>query len=1016
MSQSIRMREVERPPSTALRVLLVEDDAGEALRVEELLGRSTTPVQLRCVRSYREARAAIREDGYDIALLADRLASGSGVELLHEARAAGVSRPFLLLTGGRGEPLPLDSALAAGAEDVLTRQELTPALLSRVIRYAVERARVEARLIESEELLRTLVENSPDVISRLDRDLRHVYVNPAIVRETGVPAEAFLGRTHAEFAALHGVPEPFAARWTEALTRARDEGRPETIEFEFPGAPGSRRWECRIGAVRSRSGEVEGLLAIGRDVTALRESEARYRAIVNQAGIGIAIVDLVGRPVQSNPALRRMLGYSATEFAEMPFEEFTHPDDVTEGLARFVELMEGRRDDYRMEKRFIRADGSVMWGDLTVTLLRTGGGAPLYAVALIEDVTERRQAERALRESEQRFRAIFEGSNDAVFLYALEEDGTPTRFYEVNQIACERLGYTREDLLRMTVADLNPHAGAPSRLPEIIEQMLRDGRFLTEHVHTTADGRRVPVEINASLIELAGRKTIVAIARDVSERKRTEEALRATNEILQALIEAMPLAVCASDSEGRVTTWNPAAERIFGWTAEEVLGRPCPIVFSHEAEPSRAEGVEAIATRKDGGTVQLSIWSAPVLRDASGEARSTLGVYADVTEQKQLEERLRLAERLESVGRLAGGVAHDFNNLLTVISGNTQMMLADLPTDSPLYDDLRDIRQAAERAAALTRQLLAFSRRQMLQPRVLDLNEEVTGTGKMLRRILGEDVKLVTELTATHAVEVDPGQLSQVLINLAVNARDAMPVGGVLTIETRDVELGERHANLSPYPMRAGVYVLLSVSDTGYGMDEETLANAFEPFFSTKGNDGTGLGLATVYGIVKQSGGYIWVESAPGEGTAFHIYLPQALAPAEAEPEKPEPAPRGAGQTILLVEDEEAVRSLVRRLLLRGGYTVLSAGDGEDALRVCADFDGHIDLVLTDVVMPRMSGRELAEKLAELRPASPILFMSGYTDDDLLHHGVREAGFEFLQKPIDSEELLARIAAMLESR
>jgi len=387
-----------------------------------------------------------------------------------------------------------------------------------------------------------------------------------------------------------------------------------------------------------------------------------------------------------------------------------------------------------------------------------------------------------------------------------------------------------------------------------------------------------------------------------------------------------------------------------------------------------------------------------------------------VSAQRQLEEQLRQSQKMEAVGQLAGGIAHDFNNLLTAILGSTQLLLHNTPSGDPRREDAEEIRHAGLRAAELTRQLLAFSRRQVLAPKVLDVNSVVAHMDRMLRRLLGEDVELATSLDpAAGAVNADPGQLEQVLLNLAVNARDAMPGGGRLSIETTRVTLHDEHVERR-HRMPAGDYVCLAVADTGVGMDETTQAHLFEPFFTTKEvGKGTGLGLATVYGIVKQSGGYIWVYSEAGHGTTVKVYLPRVPGVAEAPAPASEPQQvRGGDETVLLVEDAAPVRTLARRSLEARGYRVLDAADGPSALELSTRHAGGIAILVTDVVMPGMSGRELAERLAPARPSMKVLYTSGYTDDAMVRQGVLNAGVAFLQKPFVPDTLARKVREVLD--
>jgi two-component system, cell cycle sensor histidine kinase and response regulator CckA len=387
------------------------------------------------------------------------------------------------------------------------------------------------------------------------------------------------------------------------------------------------------------------------------------------------------------------------------------------------------------------------------------------------------------------------------------------------------------------------------------------------------------------------------------------------------------------------------------------------------------------------------------------------------TERKKLEDQLRQAQKMEAIGQLTGGIAHDFNNMLTVIVGYSDLTLQKLRTNDPLRSDIEQVKLAGERASVLTRQLLAFSRKQVLQPKVLDLNAVLTNLDQMLQRLIGEDIDLITmPEPGLGRVHADPGQIEQIIVNLAVNARDAMPQGGKLTIETANVELDESYARQHG-PVKPGPYVMFAVSDTGCGMDRETQARIFEPFFTTKEpGKGTGLGLSTVYGIVKQSGGYIWVYSEPGRGTTFKIYLPRVEAVAEAvKPRRKAARTVRGSETILLVEDDHAVRTLIRSTLQAHGYTVLETDHGKHAIQVCSQHAGPIHLMVTDVVMPEMSGRELAERLKPSRPNMQVLFMSGYTDKAIVHHGELDPGTPFLQKPFTPDVLARKVREVLDS-
>ncbi len=527
-------------------------------------------------------------------------------------------------------------------------------------------------------------------------------------------------------------------------------------------------------------------------------------------------------------------------------------------------------------------------------------------------------------------------------------------------------------------------------------------------------------------------KMMMAIGSQLGQyivRKRTEASLRQSNQNLQALIQAAPLAIITLDQHSRVSMWNAAAERIFGWEATELLGRPLPLVPEDQRATSQARmlnevqantdrGRELRLLHKNGSTLDVNLWTAPMI-DARGLVVGTMDLFADVTDRKQLEEQYRQSQKMEAVGQLAAGVAHDFNNLLTIILGYSDIFLSTLPAKDPGREYIGAIRAAGERAAVLTRQLLAFGRKQILAPVVLDLNFLLNEFEKMLRRLIGEDVEMTTVLQPSSGlVKVDPGQMEQVIMNLVVNARDAMTRGGQLTIRTHDADLSEIQIRQHP-ELPSGRYTVLAVQDTGCGMDEATKSRIFEPFFTTKEvGKGTGLGLATVFGIVKQSGGFLEVESTVGAGSTFRVYLPQIREPTLLKKGSNHglvTMPRGA-ETILLVEDEDGLRELAHMVLETSGYKVLSTGNGSEAVQVCHDYENVIHLLVTDVVMPKMSGRQLTDLLVLSHPNLKVLYMSGYTNDTIVRHGIQEQGTNFLGKPFTPLALAQKVREVLDGK
>jgi two-component system cell cycle sensor histidine kinase/response regulator CckA len=647
---------------------------------------------------------------------------------------------------------------------------------------------------------------------------------------------------------------------------------------------------------------------------------------------------------------------------------------------------------------------------------REGGAGPVLL----------RDAQEALRRSEARYRRMVETISEGVWV--LDAEGATTF---VNARMAAMLGYAREEMLgRTALSFMDDESRALGE-----ERLRRRERGLAEtheHRYRRKDGSALWTLVKTNpLLDGDGRyEGALGLLTDITERRRAE-AVRGR---LASIVESSDDAILTRDLDGTILTWNRAAERLFLYTAAEAVGRPISMLYAPELASGLSEaralvnlgaavsGFEITALRKDGVRVEVAV-KACVLQDAEGTVTGASVIARDLSERREAEsalrrseEQLRQAQKMEAIGSLAGGIAHDFNNLLSVILSYTRLAIDELAPGSLMREDLEQVEKASQRAAALTRQLLAFSRQQILEPQVVDINQRLLGLEKMLRRVLGEDVVL-TLLTspALGRVYADPGQIEQVLMNLTVNARDAMPGGGRLTIQTANVWLGAddaRQHGLSPGP-----YVMLTVGDTGTGMDAATAARVFDPFFTTKEpGKGTGLGLSTVFGIVKQSGGHVWVASEPGVGTTFKVYLPQSDRPGEVTSLAPSPqgAPRGT-ETVLLVEDDELVRETIRVILGRQGYDVLVAHNGGDALLICEQHPAGIDLMLTDVVMPRLNGRQLAERLAATRPGLRVLYMSGYTEDIIVHHGVLDGDIAYLPKPITPEALARKVRAVLDA-
>jgi PAS domain S-box-containing protein len=876
-----------------------------------------------------------------------------------------------------------------------------------------ERKQAEEALRESEERYRLLFDQMlvgfslVEVIYDQDGqpcDYRNLEVNPAFERHTGLARENIVGRTIRE--ALPGI-EPF---WIETYGGVAKTGEP--VHFEHYAEP-LQRW-FDVSAFRTREGHVAVTFV---DITHRKQAEEALHLTqfsVDHASEGIFWMDSEGHIVYINDAACRSLGYSREELLALSIPDIDplHPRDAWEKAWEIAR----QQGSYTHETQHRTKQGKVFPVEVTSNHVLFGGKE--YSFAFTRDITERKQAEEALAASEARFRKAFMTGADCFYITTIPEG----RILEANDRFEDIFGYGRDEVIGKTFIELGLYRNADERR-KLVSRLNSEGRVSEmEFRSLRKDGRPITLLLSASMLEGGEAPLVLGVIRDVTEQKRAEEALIRLRQAANAANEV----IFMTNAEGIFTFVNPEFTQLYGYTEAEVLGKATPRILKSGAIDSAhyAQFWETLRNKqvargeitnrtKDGRLVTVTSSVNPFL-DEAGEIDGYLAIQLDVTERKRLEAQYLQAQKIEAVGRLAAGVAHDFNNLLTIINGYSGMLLERLPAAGREREAVAEIKAAGERATGLTRQLLAFSRLEIRTSKVLNLNTVVADCSKMLRRLIGEDVELVTiEAPDLGLIQADPSQIEQVLMNLAVNARDAMPTGGTLSIETANFLADDQFVS-SHYPMRAGAYVLLAVSDTGHGMDAETQARIFEPFFTTKARSkGTGLGLATVYGIVKQSNGYIWVYSEVGHGTTFKVFLPVTEGTA-SPPAVISPA-TGGTETVLLVEDEKNVRALACSILESRGYHVLEAATSLEAVFLSGQHKGNIHLLLTDVVMPVMSGREVAERLATQRPAMRVLYMSGYTDDTVVRHGVLEAAVAFLQKPFTPESLAQKVRQVLDS-
>jgi two-component system, cell cycle sensor histidine kinase and response regulator CckA len=857
----------------------------------------------------------------------------------------------------------------------------------------------------------------PDIVMEVNNNRIYTWANPAGMEFFGpdvVGKEAayyFVGdqETYPKVERLFEGDE--SVIYLESWQRRRD------------GVARLLAWWCHV--LKDGDDRVTGALSTGRDITeirnaedSLRNSEERYRLLSDLASEGVMIHE-GGVILEANRAFGEITGLTHQNLiGKNGFEIIS----LTPESKRLVEEHGKTRSDEPYEVEVQKADGSRIYADLRGKNLNYHGRD--VRIVRIRDITKEKESQMALRINENRFRLLLQNSNDIIAI--LDKNGTA-----VNCSGCvtKILGYEPEELLGVS-GFLGVHPDDLPRIRAAFSKALETPGAVRklEYRYRHKNGSWVDLEtIGCNLLHDPDVKGIVLNTRDVTERSVAEKALKASEERFRSFMKHFPGLAYIKDAEGRILFANEKFSEYFNFNPAALVGKNNHDLFPTEFAEKLAQDDRRVLSAGKTEYIEESfggrIWNTckfPIV--ISGATPLLAGFTIDITEtknaeeeRKKLETQLQQAMKMEAIGRLAGGVAHDFNNLLTSITGNVQLALMDLRPLDPLADTLSEIRKAANSAAALTRQLLTFSRKQLIEPRALDLNELILRMQKMMARLIGEDIELKTNLgRELGAVKIDPGQFEQIVVNLAVNARDAMPNGGHLGIETARIDLDEEYCRRHSCT-RAKSYVMLTVSDTGQGMNDQVKAHLFEPFFTTKEKGkGTGLGLAVIYGIVKQAGGAIEVYSKVNHGTAFKIYLPCVEERAESiEKESLALDMPGGNETILLVEDEAVLRVLVSKVLKRLGYRVLEADSGGNALVIAERHTEPIHLLLTDVVMPGINGRELADRVAKMHSGIKVLYTSGYAEDVIAHRGAIEEGLSFIGKPYDPQGLAKKLREVL---
>jgi PAS domain S-box-containing protein len=990
-----------------------------------------------------------------------------------------------------------------GGVVILAKRDIAPyrPMIETIVNQAsvsIQRLQSEEALKASEKRFRDIADNAHEWIWEVDAQGKYTYASQTVEKILGYTPEETLQKSFydllhpedreafkaAAFAAF-AAKQPFRGFINRNVHK-----NGETVWLDTSGLP-----------LLDDKGNLLGYRGADADITerkraeeALRESEEKYRLLVEYADEAIVLFQ-GGRLVFVNPKATVMTGYSPEELAASPFAEFVHPEDRERVVADHLKILSGESVPEVYAFRIVRKDGAIRWLEVNAVLI-SWLGAPAV-LSFLADVTERKRTEEALLRREQDLRAFSEMGMSLAQTLDLREVYRTARDHVARMVEAPNFAISLYDQAARTlraefvISDgiaLDTTAIPPLKMsdppvlrgrakalimaqPEVMDEMpsLQPGASGSLHIDASGLGLKplsavyVPMVVKGQVVGLLEAQSYRARAYGEGEvallgpvanqiglamenarlfqqvRERVSEleqslrdlteaqmALRESESSFRLLVESAPEAVFVH-TEQRFAYLNPAAVTLFGATVpEELLGQLVADRFHPDYAAAGQERmrlltedrqaipvIEAKYLRLDGKVVDVEVSAVPFVYQGADGA---LAFVRDITEHKRLEAQFLQAQKMEIVGRLAGGVAHDFNNLLTAISGNAEFALEDLPAEHPARSDIQEIAKAADRAASLTRQLLAFSRRQIIELHVVSLNDLVLNLDRMLRRLIGEDIELVTLPAADLGLtKADPGQIEQSLVNLVINARDAMPNGGKLTIETANFAIDEAFAQDYPGAV-PGEYVMLVVSDTGAGMTAEVKAHLFEPFFTTKGvGKGTGLGLAMVFGIVKQHGGHIYVDSAVGHGTTIKIYLQRVDEPTGNPPQFDHigQTPRGH-ETVLVVEDEPVVRGMAVRLLKELGYVILQASNGQEGLRVAAEHAGPIHLLLTDVVMPQMGGKELAERITAMRPGIGVLYMSGYAEDAIAHQGELDGDVAFLPKPFQIAVLGRKVREVLD--
>ncbi|MBN1290845.1 MAG: PAS domain S-box protein [Candidatus Latescibacteria bacterium] len=927
-------------------------------------------------------------------------------------------------------PAPTFLLVAEGLYSINSTKEIKWQGTQGIARDITQKKQAEEALRESEERFRSLVQGLEDMIFVLDSNSIFTYESPSVHRILGYHSGYYLGKS--PFPMVHPEDRVFCEqRFNEVL---QNKSRAIPTKFRVKRADGEWIYVEALAQNLLDNHAVRGVVLIARDISErekteknLRESEERFRSMIQGSSDMIFVLDKHSILIYESPSVERILGYPGGYFiGQSPFN-LIHTEDRDRIVHDLDEVIQSVNPGIPSEFRIKRADGEWIFLEaLGQNMLNNSAVCGIVIIA--RNITERKKIENALRESEERFRNM--ADNSPVMIGVSDAEGNAVF---LNRTYIEFRGSTfgkerdggwieslhpddRERILRLHIDVINNKKSDSFEYRQ--KNHSGEYRWLLHAISPYFDSQGICLGFISS-------------SYDITERKTAEDALRESENRLHQLVDNIREIVWLRDREtGEILYVNRSFESITGYSNELLLKNGSEFITKihpEDAEQFIRASRELYKNNKpihqdyrlkraDGTEIWIRSHAYPI-QDNSGKTVRFSGVAEDITERKRLEAQFIQAQKMESIGRLAGGVAHDFNNLLTIINLSVEMASSSGLSEETINELIADIRNAGERGASLTRQLLAFSRKQIIEPIELNINDVIIQMDKLFRRLIGEDIELVTILDESiHTIKIDPGQIEQVLTNLIVNTRDAMPAGGKIIIETSEVLFDDDFVKFHP-DVSSGEFVTISVSDTGTGMDEHVKANLFEPFFTTKDKGkGTGLGLSTCYGIMKQNNGSIRVYSEPGKGSTFIVNIPfygEGAIDRYSIQERDDI--HGGSETILIVEDDETIRKLTEQILDSSGYNIITAANGEEALVIAEKYKNIIHLVLTDVVMPLMSGRELATQLLASRQNIKIIYMSGYTDNTIVHHGLLDSGILFIQKPFSPSTLLRKIRQVLDS-